>query len=550
MPAWLAMSLRGGLSGRVHGSRLSTLNPGVPCGTPGTLKRRETSNEREVRSTESEDVKTVANEKVNNMKITSQMPLRIQPTTPRGLPSPRRRVSIPALLLILLVSNLAPLSGAPAVSDELDQALLARLRELAFTGNIESTVEQRLGRKVDLRRADLGRLLWFDTITGLNDDNTCAGCHSPTRAFGDTQSIAIGIDNNGIVGLHRTGPRNQRRTPTVINAALYPNLMWNSRFAALSDDPFDNSGGFFFPAPEGLSLSYLPHLLVAQAFIPPTERVEVAGFDFPGDNFDIRAEVLRRLNAIPEYRKLFGKIYPEVLLGGPITFDMFGEVTAEFEFTLVFANARIDRYARGERNSLTADQKRGAMLFFGKARCVECHAVSGRSNEMFSDFNQHVIAVPQIVPAVSNMIFDGPGANEDFGLEQVTGDSNDRYRFRTSPLRNVALQSAFFHNGAFTRLEDAVRHHLDVFTSARTYDPVRAGVAADLTGPVGPIEPVLARVDPLLREPIVLTDEEFTQLVDFVRHGLLDPRAEPVRLRHLIPQSVPSGRPVLLFEFE
>jgi len=38
---------------------------------------------------------------------------------------------------------------------------------------------------------------------------------------------------------------------------------------------------------------------VAQAFIPPTERVEAAGFDFPGDNFDIRAEVLNRLNALP-----------------------------------------------------------------------------------------------------------------------------------------------------------------------------------------------------------------------------------------------------------
>ena len=60
------------------------------------------------------------------------------------------------------------------------------------------------------------------------------------------------------------------------------------------------------------------------------------------------------------------------------------------------------------------------------------------------------------------MIFDGPGEDEDFGLEQVTGDPADRYKFRTSPLRNVALQPAFFHNGAFTRLEDAIRHHLDV----------------------------------------------------------------------------------------
>ena len=82
--------------------------------------------------------------------------------------------------------------------------------------------------------------------------------------------------------------------------------------------------------------------------------------------------------------------------------------------------------------------------------------MSGTSNEMFSDFESHVIGVPQIVPRGSNVVFDGPGQNEDFGLEQVTGDPADRYKFRTSPLRNVAIQPAFFHNGSFTRLEDAV----------------------------------------------------------------------------------------------
>lgn len=224
-----------------------------------------------------------------------------------------------------------------------------------------------------------------------------------------------------------------------INTAFYPNLMLNSRFAALSGDPFDNRNGFTFPPPENLSLSSLPHLLVAQAFIPPTERVESAGFDVPGDNDAIRGEVLRRLNATPNYRNLFGQAFPEVLAGAPITFDMFGKVTAEFEFTLVFADAPIDQFARGRKNALSAEQKKGALLFFGKARCVECHAVSGPANEMFSDFNQHVIGVPQIAPVVGNVTFDGPGGNEDFGLEQVTANAADRYKFRTSPLRNVAL---------------------------------------------------------------------------------------------------------------
>ncbi len=340
-----------------------------------------------------------------------------------------------------------------------------------------------------------------------------------------------------------------------INTAFFPNLMWNSRFASLSGDPFDNSSGFIFPLPEGLSLSYLPQLLDAQAFIPPTERVEVAGFAFPGDNFAIRAEVLNRLNAVDAYRKLFGEVFPEVRNGAAIDFNMFGKAIAEFEFSLVLADAPIDQYARGQKNALTNDQKKGALQFFGTAGCVACHKVSGQSNEMFSDFSQHVIGVPQIAPAAGdpaagNVTFDGPGQNEDFGLEQITGDVNDRYKFRTSPLRNVALQPTFFHNGAFTRLDEAIQHHLDVLASVNNYNPAIAGVARDLRGPLGPMAPVLARLDPLLATPIHLTGEEFRQLVDFVTNGLLDRRAKPENLRKLVPKSVPSGRPTLRFEFE
>jgi len=429
----------------------------------------------------------------------------------------------------------------------LDHQLADVLCRLGFTGGMESTLEQRLGRRIHRKLADLGRMLWFDTLTGLNDDNTCAGCHSPTNGLGDTQSIAIGIENNGVVGPHRTGPRNQRRSPLAINTAFYRNLMWNSRFAALSNDPFDNGAGFLFPPPEGLTLSHLPHLLAAQAFIPPSERNEVAGFVFPGNSYDIRDEVLRRLNATPAYRTLFGRSFPEVDAGGPITFEMFGAAIAEFEFTQVFTDTPLDRFARGERSTMTAGEKKGAMLFFGKAGCVSCHAVSGASNEMFSDFTPHVIGVPQIVPAVTNSVFDGPGANEDFGLEQVTQDPADRYKFRTAPLRNLAVMPAFMHNGCFTTIEEAVRHHLDVFASARSYRPDR--LDPDLKGTLGPIEPVLGRVDPRLARPIALSNVEFRQLVDFLRHGLLDPRALPANLQALVPDHVPSGRPVLTFEF-
>ena len=442
------------------------------------------------------------------------------------------------VLAIVAMSALTFVSATPA---SLDSDLTSTLHALGFTGRVGSSIEQRLGRKIDPQLAEVGRMLWFDTIGGLNNDNTCGGCHSPTNGFGDTQSIAIGIESNGIVGPGRVGPRNQRRTPMAINTAFYPRLMWNSRFQSLNGDPFSNARGFMFPQPEGMTLSHLDHLLQAQAFIPPTERVEVAGFKFPGNNYDIRAEVLRRLNEVPEYQRLFG---------GPITFDMIGRAIAEFEFTLVFADAPIDRYARGDLNAMTDSQKRGALLFFGKAGCVSCHAVSGQSNEMFSDFREHVAGVPQLMPSYSNVEFAGEKENEDYGLEEVTGNPASRYAFRTSPLRNVALQAAFFHDGAYTRLEDAIRHQLDVVAAARSYDPKTAGVQQDMWTPHPPIEPILERLDPLLATPVKLSDQEFADLVEFVKFGLLDERARPDQLRKLVPLSVPSGRPVMNFQFQ
>jgi cytochrome c peroxidase len=444
------------------------------------------------------------------------------------------------------ISGPATTRAATGIADDVDAALRRYLAGARFTGRIAGTLELRLGRRIDHQLAEVGRLLWFDPIQGLNDDNACAGCHSPSNGFGDTQPISIGIDNNRVVGPGRTGPRNQRRAPMVVNSAFYPTLMWNSRFHAASGDPFDNGKGFVFPAPEGRTLSYLPHLLTAQAFIPPTERVEAAGFHFPGGNDAIRGEVLRRLNAEGNYRRLFARAFPHVKAGAPITFDDVGRAIAEFEFTQVYADAPIDRYARGDRNALTPSQKRGAVLFFGRAGCVSCHAVSGNSNEMFSDFRQHVAGIPQIVPSFGNVTFDGSGANEDFGLEQVTGSPADRYAFRTSPLRNVALQPAFMHNGAFVRLEDAIRYHLNALGEAATFSTTR--LPADLRGPTGPAQPVLERLDPLLRKPVELTEAEFESLVDFVRNGLLDPDARPQRLRRLIPERLPSGRPSLMFQ--
>src|SRR5947208_3213494 len=193
------------------------------------------------------------------------------------------RAAVPLIVLAVfacaalgLAAAAAPAGSAQAQgAGDLDRRLAAVLVRAGFTGRIESTLVTRLGRPLDARRADLGRLLFFDTILGLHDDNSCAGCHAPAFGFGDSRRMAIGIQNTGVVGPNRRGPRNQRRSPLVANTIFYPALMWTPRFVALSGDPFDASLGFDFPQPEGV-VTGVPTLLASQGSLPSTELVEMA----------------------------------------------------------------------------------------------------------------------------------------------------------------------------------------------------------------------------------------------------------------------------------
>lgn len=523
--------------------------------------------------------------------------------------------------------------------DELDRTLSTLLQQNGFDGRIEEKLEQKLGRKLNKDKINLGRLVFFDKGLGLHQDNSCAGCHSPGNGFGDSQPMAIGVDNNNIVGPHRDGPRNQRRTPSAINTAFFPKLMWNGRFSSNSGDPFNNSQGFLFPPPEDILfkngspyVTRAKHLLVAQAHIPFTELPEMAGFtteeeetkfafsrfsgltipnngnrnnkeatpmifsstknkkaspntsactdpDFgifndghgfpvpPIDpainsaNFRIRDKVLELINDNREYRKLFGAIYSSVKHGAPVDFIMVGEVVAEFEFSLTFAKAPIDKYAMGVKNALSDDEKRGAILFFTKGKCVSCHAVNGNSNQMFSDFISHNAGVPQIHPVfgvgTGNVPFSELACPNktvtgtlDYGLEEFTGNSNDRYKFRSSPLRNLKVQAAFFHNGSFKKLKDALDFHLNPSVKISTYNPYNFGVPHDLKYKSSDMTNVMVTLDPVLKQGISLSKNEKEDLLVFLTESLYDRRASPENLRKEIPKKVPSGIPLQNFEMD
>jgi cytochrome c peroxidase len=475
-------------------------------------------------------------------------------------------------------------AAKPDAKDTLNRQLQAVLAANEFDGTIQSSLDSRLGHSPDLILQNLGRMLFFDPILSLHNDTACAACHDPGAGFSDSQPIAIGVQSPAmIVGPSRVGPRNQRRSPTIINSIFYPAMMLDGRFFAPSGDPFDNSQGFVFPAPEGTTKflpgdPYVNILAAAQAHMPSTELKEQAGFTGTRgmlgeqwDQFDdglgeavpppdgsgfrndpIRAAVEARLNASPRYVERFKDLFSEVAAGGPITFAMAAHAIGEWEATMARANAPLDRFARGALNAMTDEEKYGALLFFGKANCVACHATAPAKNQMFSDFKGHNIGVPQIAPAfgvgLGNFIFDGPAANEDYGLENVTHDPADRYKFRTAPLRNLVMQPSYFHNGSFNNLAKAIQHHLDVVNSARNYLPAQNGVPPDLRKRRPPVDNVLANLDPLVAAPIILTEEEFNQLYAFVSHALLDTKDNRGTNCGRVPVRLPSRMQMLTFE--
>jgi cytochrome c peroxidase len=176
---------------------------------------------------------------------------------------------------------------------------------------------------------------------------------------------------------------------------------------------------------------------------------------------------------------------------------------------------------------------------------------------MFSDFQEHVVAVPQVAPGfgvdssgvgLGNVIFDGTDRDEDYGLERTTGDPADRYMFRTAPLRNLARAPAYFHDGAFTDLEEAIRYHIDAISFAASYTPP-TDLAADLTK-VGPVDDMLALIDPALDPGPApdLTETDIANLVIFVRDALLDPDSAPEKQCAAMPNHVPSHNAMETFE--
>ena len=125
-------------------------------------------------------------------------------------------------------------------NDRIDQQLRAELRRWGGAGRIESMLTTRLGRPINTKLFDLGRLLWFDNSGGLHNDKHL---RRVSFAVGGTRRHSVDRDRRPeqpIGCRSRLGPRNQRRTPTAVNTVFYSALMWTDRFSFAVRRPVQN----------------------------------------------------------------------------------------------------------------------------------------------------------------------------------------------------------------------------------------------------------------------------------------------------------------------
>jgi cytochrome c peroxidase len=400
---------------------------------------------------------------------------------------------------------------------------------------------------------ELGRNLFFDKVLSGNLNISCASCHHPLTGSGDGLSLPVGEGARGL-GITRdtgTGPdaiheRVPRNSPALFNlgARQFMFMFADGRVANDSKQP----SGYISPAKEQLPLN-LDNVLAVQAMFPVTSPAEMAGQISDGnlqathaadENFtDLWSHIADKLRAIPEYVTMFKAAFGDIEEAVDISYAHAANAIAAFEaVTWRSDNSPYDHYLRGNHQALSPEQRRGLKLFQNKADCARCHSGPYQTDQQF-----HAIAAPQIGGGKG----DGPSGHEDYGRYRESTNPDDMYAFRTPSLRNVALTAPYSHSGAYSTLEAMIRHHLDAVNALESYD--RSQVAMPSRPDLDAID-FQVMDDHTLRTEIAhenelrqieLSDREVKRLLAFL-HSLTDPDA--LDMRHVVPQSVPSGLPV------
>lgn len=253
-------------------------------------------------------------------------------------------------------------------------------------------------------KVELGRMLYFDPRFSQTGTVSCNSCHNLMLGGDDNRAFSMGVDG-------KTGGRS---APTVWNAAFASSQFWDGRAATLED----------------------------QAKGPVVNPVEMGMSDLE--------KAMNRVRAIPGYKPYFVKAFGE---DNPMTVDHAAKAVAAFERTMITPNSPYDRFVKGDKTALNAQQQRG-MQTFDDVGCTGCHSGPAFNGPSMAPGTGFFMQFPVFA---DNDYVKKYALTDDKGRFAVTGKDGDKHLFKVPTLRNIALTAPYFHNGSVATLDEAVR---------------------------------------------------------------------------------------------
>lgn len=357
-------------------------------------------------------------------------------------------------------------------------------------------------------KVQLGKFLFFDTGFAMNANKqegmgtySCGTCHIPSAGFkpGNFQGIADGGEDYGINGEDRRRHKNyveseldvqSARPLTMLNVAFVTNTFWNGQFGAKGNEGTEAR----WNDQDGTSANALGF-----------EAIETQNFDGLKTHRILINEVL--INSYG-YKDLFDEAFPE--LSDEEKYSNFGGSLAISAFirTLMSNKAPFQDWLKGEKDALNYNQKKGAILFFGKAKCVACHYQENLGSQEY-----HVLGVKDMdqIPSYNTTSTD----KRNLGRGGFTGIEEDNRKFKVPGLYNISDTPFYFHGASKNSLEDVIEYKVNALTENPRVDQEKIS------------EKFL---------PLSLTEEEKMQLKEFLEISLKDPD-----LNRYMPDEVLSG---------
>jgi cytochrome c peroxidase len=305
--------------------------------------------------------------------------------------------------------------------------------------------------------AQLGAKIFLDTSLSASRNQSCASCHADSS--GGAQENALTAQLGGPLGDLQGG----RSSPM----ARY--LDRNTDFFIGAEGT--PTGGFFW---DGRASS-----LADQAGGPFLNPVEMA---MPN-----KASVVLRLSLAgyaDEFRKVYGaNVFDDV----DSAYAKMTQAIAAFETEnskFHSYSSKYDAFLAGKA-TLSDQESRGLTLFNSpeKGNCAACHpsevGADGKP-PLFTDFTYDNLGVPRNTELQAN----ADPTHFDLGLCQSANTlAKDKAEFcgafKVPSLRNVALRQAYFHNGKFKTLKDALTFYVQRDTNPEKWYPAKADGSID-----------------------------------------------------------------------